>query len=201
MSIQIEVDYNNKDKAKEKGAFWDTELKTWYIPDKKRIDDFLEFLPKDIDLIVKNPFFIAKSFRNCWKCGERTPLVTIGAQKFIALDYDEEKDSDIWKVHNELTYFHYIKYLPKHIITLITTQFPFYKQTFSKTIQDSYWANNCIHCGVLQGDYENFNEPSGTFLPIFPEDPKIELTSVDLKHDFPLIGDSSYGDVDFVIFK
>ena len=73
MSIQIEVQYNDKDKAKKKGAFWDNELKTWYIPDKKKITDFSEWLPEQADVIIKTPILIAENSQNCWKCNKETP--------------------------------------------------------------------------------------------------------------------------------
>ncbi|MDE3058162.1 MAG: hypothetical protein KGJ59_09430 [Bacteroidota bacterium] len=34
---------------------------------------------------------------------------------------------------------------------------------FSKTSQMKYWANACIHCGALQGDFFLYNEPDGPF--------------------------------------
>jgi hypothetical protein len=35
--------------------------------------------------------------------------------------------------------------------------------TFSKSIQESYWANVCEHCGAIQGDWFLFSEPDGPF--------------------------------------
>lgn len=34
---------------------------------------------------------------------------------------------------------------------------------FSKTTQSKYWANTCINCNSLQGDFFLFNEPDGPF--------------------------------------
>lgn len=53
MGIQINVDFKDKDRAKALGAFWDAELRTWYIPDKKKISAFSDFLPEEADTIVK----------------------------------------------------------------------------------------------------------------------------------------------------
>jgi hypothetical protein len=40
MPLKINVPYAEKDLAKEKGAFWDKENKTWFIPDHKDMNLF-----------------------------------------------------------------------------------------------------------------------------------------------------------------
>ena len=34
---------------------------------------------------------------------------------------------------------------------------------FSKTVQDKYWGNACLHCNSLQGDWFLYSEPDGPF--------------------------------------
>ena len=40
MPLKINVPYSEKDLAKEKGAFWDKDNKTWFVPDYKDINLF-----------------------------------------------------------------------------------------------------------------------------------------------------------------
>jgi hypothetical protein len=196
MSIQIDVDFKDKEKAKQKGAFWDAELKTWYIPDNKNILDFTDWFPSGCDVIIKSPFYIAYNTRTCWKCHKETPLIAIGADKFIVLDYiDDESDDRKWNIQNYFTLFSDITFIPKNIIELIQNHYPFFKLAFSKTVNGKYWANTCVNCNALQGDWFNHNEPDGAFFPCSPEDArKIKLKKIELKHDFPIIGGYSFGD-------
>jgi hypothetical protein len=37
------------------------------------------------------------------------------------------------------------------------------KLMFSKTVSKEYWANTCLSCGSIQGDFFLFEEPDGPF--------------------------------------
>ncbi len=202
MSIRINVDYKDKDKAKNKGAFWDSELKTWFIPDNKKISDFEEWLPVDTSIIVKNPFFVVKNSRICWKCNNEIPLIALAAEKYILNEYDDDSENSTWKIVNSLTLFSDITYLPPVIVEKIQSKYPFFKLSYSKTIGGKYWANTCIHCKALQGDFFNHCEPDGAFFPTSVDEAKvIELLKLDMKHDFPLRGNYSFGDTIYLIDK
>ena len=200
MSIQLEVKYQDKERVKEKGGFWDTQLKTWYIPDNKKIVDFSEWIPENADVIIKSPILVAKNSRACWKCNKETPLISIGGLKIIISDYvDEDSDKIDWRVENELCLFSDITYLPKNILNIVQTKFTFFKYTYSNTIKRKYWANNCIHCNSLQGDFFNHNEPGGAFCPMsIEEGNSIKLFKIDYKHDIPIIGGYSFDDYGFI---
>lgn len=201
MSIQIEVPYQDKEKAKVKGAFWDNVNKTWFIPDNKKIDVFQEWIPEQTDTIIKSPIYIAKNDRYCWKCNQKTPLIAIGGLELIMQDYvDDESDELEWYVEkNNLVLFSDVIYLPKQLIKIIQTNFPFFRLTYSKTIQGKYWANNCIHCNSLQGDFFNHSEPGGAFCPMSEEEGKaIQLFKIDYNHDIPIVGGYSFDDYNFI---
>ena len=201
MSIRLNVEFKDKDKAKQKGAFWDAELKTWYIPDNKKISDFEEWLPADSGIIIKNPLLIAKSKRACWKCNNETPLIAISSEKYIMEDYINEESEELeWNIVNSLTLFHDVTYIPANIIEMIQKRFPFFKLTYSRTIGGKYWANTCAHCKALQGDFFNHCEPDGAFFPTSEDEAReIELIEVDVKHDFSIIGSYSFGDSVYLI--
>ena len=201
MSIQIEVPYQDKDKAKAKGAFWDINNKTWYIPDKKKIDDFKEWLPKQAYIIIKVPILIAKNKRYCWKCNNETPLIAISGLDLIVQDYidDDSEKVEWYQKKNNLALFSDVTYLPKQIIDIIQLRFPFFRFTYSRTIQGKYWANNCVHCNSLQGDFFNHNEPGGAFCPMSKEEGNaIELFKIDYQHDIPIVGGYGFDDYDFI---
>lgn len=43
--IILDVPYFEKDQAKELGAWWDPEIKKWYVPENKNKEDFRRWLP------------------------------------------------------------------------------------------------------------------------------------------------------------
>ena len=48
-----------KDFGKRKGAFWDKDNKTWFVPDYKDINLFSQWIDTDkVSIIAKAPFWI-----------------------------------------------------------------------------------------------------------------------------------------------
>lgn len=55
MPLKINVPYSEKDLAKEKGAFWDKDNKTWFVPDYKDINLFFQWIDTDkVSIIAKH---------------------------------------------------------------------------------------------------------------------------------------------------
>ena len=97
---------------------------------------------------------IIESKRKCWKCKKDT--------KVIALKFYRDLKSN--KEYSNPHVQHYIETLPLDIISIIQTKWPFYKSTLSRTTKKKYFANNCSHCTVLQGDYNLYEEIDSPFL-------------------------------------
>ena len=95
MPLKIDVPFKDKDEAKAKGAFWDAELKTWYVPKHKEYNDFLPWINSvNFSVIAQAPFFIAVNQRTCWKCSELTTVVSLASDNFFELDYLNEEEND-----------------------------------------------------------------------------------------------------------
>lgn len=74
-----------------------------------------------------------EGYETCWKCHRRTKVFT-------------------W-----LGFSLWTKEKPPEPIP------PTVKLTYSATIDDSYWANNCEWCGVIQGDFFLYHVPGHAF--------------------------------------
>ncbi len=203
MSIQIEIDFKDNEKAEHLGATWDNELKIWYIPDKRKITDFKQWIPEDSDIIVKNPFLIAINKKNCNNCKKDTTLIALGAEQFIQAEFEnEESNEKEWSLEKRLVLFSNITYLPKYVISMIQNKYPFFRYTFLKSIESYFWTNHCIHCNAIQDDWNAHNQPDGAFFPCSPENAEtIELIKTDVKHDFPLVGGYAISDSNDLIKK
>jgi hypothetical protein len=200
MPIKLSVPFHQKDRAKELGAWWVSDVKTWIIPDT--IDDinpFLRWLPEKEGFIVKRPYLIAKSHRNCWKCRLETPLIALGAKSFYALAYETE-DNPIWTKWEYPILFSEIDFLDEEIIEALQNTYPFFQYTYSNTAKQKYWANTCIHCQSLQGDNYNFMEGTAPFSPLSVEDADIRKEYLRLKFDYYLIAGFNQNEVYNSIF-
>lgn len=187
--------YKKKELFKELGGRWDGELKTWYIPDQGIIEEFISWLPENCGTIIKNPFFIAVSSRYCWKCNKETPLIALGAERKICIFWDEDNENYGWDLEDDFLLFQNISYLPTKFAEFIKEDYDFFKYTYSKTNQEKLWANCCIHCGALQGDWFNHNEPDGAFFPCTPKQAEaIVLQKTMFNYDIPIVADDSLGD-------
>lgn len=48
MRINLKVPYEEKDKAKSRGARWDSARKTWYVEDAEDLRPFLKWIPEHL---------------------------------------------------------------------------------------------------------------------------------------------------------
>ena len=55
--------------------------------------------------------------------------------------------------------------LPSPVLDYIQRRVPTFKQKFSKTIEQKYFASTCPQCGVLSGDFHLHSEPGAPFFP------------------------------------
>lgn len=193
MPLKINVAYSDKDIAKSKGAFWDTEQKTWFVPDHKNFNDFLSWIDTNkVSIIVKSPFFIAVNSRECYSCGKTTTVIALASDNFYYLDYDDN-DNEKWFQQECFSFFSMPVYLNDEVTNMLQELFPQYKIGYSKMADGKYWANHCEHCELLQGDFYLHSEPGGAFCPLDMDDyKKITLISVHMKFNIELNAEYSW---------
>ncbi|MEO7977662.1 DUF5710 domain-containing protein [Flavobacterium sp.] len=191
MSLKINVPYNDKNVAKSKGAFWDLEQKTWFIPDHKDINDFQQWIDKSkVSVIIKSPVSIALNSSDCYKCANKTAVISLASNNFYHLGTDEN-DSEKWFRADGLSFFSMAVFIENELAHKINRLFPNYKIAYSKTAESSYWANHCDHCGALQGDFFLHSEPGGAFFPLEIEEYE-QLTFITVPSKFDVGIDADY---------
>lgn len=191
MPLKINVPYSDKDVAKSKGAFWDVEQKTWFVPDHKDINDFQQWIDKSkVSVIIKSPVSIALNNSNCYKCRNKTAVISLASNNFYYLNTDENEDEK-WFRADELSFFSMPVLIDNELVSKINKLFPNYKIAYSKTAESSYWANHCEHCGALQGDFFLHSEPGGAFFPLEIEEYK-QLTFITISSKFDVEINADY---------
>ena len=191
MPLKINVPYSDKDIAKSKGAFWDVEQKTWFVPDHKDINDFQQWINKSkVSVIIKSPVSIALNSSDCYKCANKTAVISLASNNFYYLNTDENEDEK-WFRADGLSFFSMPVFIENELVGKINKLFPNYKIAYSKTAESSYWANHCEHCGALQGDFFLHSEPGGAFFPLEIEEYE-QLTFITVPSKFDVEIDADY---------
>ena len=187
--IDLNVPFSEKDEAKQLGARWDGEMRTWYIPDGKSSMPFKKWLPELPYINIKaGNYYIVESSTLCWKCGESTRVFafllpegheTLEAIEDDSMEFESDEvyeawvnspESSEWQVSDMLTIIHYVRYLPREVLARIAALTPNYRIDYSKTTESSYFMNHCEYCGMKQGDFQLHCEPQGAFVPLYEED-------------------------------
>lgn len=187
MPIKLNVPFARKDDVKNAGAIWIPDIKTWAVPDSiEDLNPFRPWLPENEGFIVKYPHVVAKSSRYCWKCNKETPLIALGAKNFFLLEY-ETNDTGIWTRYEHPVLFSDITLIEADFLAELQRRFSFFQFTYSKTQEQKVWANICIHCKSLQGDYFNFMEVDAPFAPNSPAEARqIQVERIPLRFDYYL---------------
>jgi len=194
--IDLNVPFSEKDDAKQLGARWDANKKIWFIPEHLDPSVFRRWLPQALDIGIRaERYFIAKTAKHCWKCGAVTRVFGVGVppgHETLELD-EEEEGTYCWCASGQPSFVHYVTDLLPKVAARIGGLSRYYRVDFSKTTQSSYWMNHCEHCGIKQGDFEMYCEPSGAFFPMSKEAASLIVLEV-IAEPFGCNGSTSYGD-------
>ncbi|MDM6882154.1 DUF5710 domain-containing protein, partial [Escherichia coli] len=73
----LNVPFEEKELAKQKGAQWDQEQRKWFVPQGKNPIYFIQWV-KELNEhdynIFSQRFYIAESYQSCWRCKKITPV-------------------------------------------------------------------------------------------------------------------------------
>lgn len=205
MPLVLNVPFEEKDAAKEKGARWNPELKKWIATNKKYYRRFLPWISSEnFYSIVCDQFYIVEGVRFCHKCNKPTRVIGFGIEDYYSIEPDENNPGKLWidASLNEgcVKIIAHIAPLPAPVEKFIKSNWN-YKLGYSRTIGSSYLANHCEHCNAIQGDHFLFAEPNSPFSVDTEQDAtkltlyKIPLTD-DLVVDFLELG---YSPTEFLI--
>lgn len=149
----LDVPFNDNSRVKELGAWWDPEKKSWYIPPHiKDSSHFKRWFPESkLNIHLKAPllFVLYKEF--CWKCGTLMPIVSLAADQYETITFDDDDEEEIENLSFGL--FHYVKTIPDPVSGVIAEQFPFFQYKYSNTLKTKFWLNVCPKCKAAQGDH------------------------------------------------
>jgi hypothetical protein len=118
---------------------------------------------------------IIEAKRQCWKCKKNTKVITL---RF----YSNISNIELYKNKPAVKYF--IRELNHELLTLIQSKYPFFKQKYGKSINDTYIANCCNYCDGIQGDFFLHEEIDSPFLDSYKMKCKNYIVLSDSKMKF-----------------
>lgn len=198
MPARLKVPYADKDEVKQLGAWWNQKHKIWMIPDHIRnIDQFAKWLPDEEMVIVRKPYFVAYNTRSCWKCAGETPMIALGAKNYYTYEWEDENDMDNpnrhWIKAEEPTLFSDALLIDPPVLEYLNQQYPFYKHTYSRTQERATYANNCIYCKKLQGEWHNHEDFGGAFFHDPYEEGPLTIKVIPFELEFDYCIQAEYG--------
>ncbi|GGB14862.1 hypothetical protein [Puia dinghuensis] len=192
MSIRLNVKKSDRKRIAELGAILLQDGKTWVIPDTiTDINRFMPWLPATEGHIVQRPYFSVRAKWPCWKCGQETPIVGLGARAFQSLEF--QKDNPVWiKDEGPLLYTE-IQRMDDEVAELMKSNYPFFQKPYSGKLRKKQWGNCCVHCGTLQEEDDDYRFDFGG--PFFPDSAEAarEIRIIYFKLQFDYYIDACYG--------
>lgn len=157
--LYLNVPYEEKEEAKKRYAKWDKHKKKWYATNPKYYYRFKKWI--EGNSIVKDKLYIAVANKTCWKCQRETPVyaVTIKSEDLIDL-VNGIKNMEL-ETGFDMAVIPISENIPK-IIKSYLIKNTACQERYSNTVKESYFANVCVKCDALQGDffvYSEFNSP------------------------------------------
>lgn len=188
MPLQLNVPFEEKDTAKEKGARWNPELRKWIATNKKYYRRVLPWISSEnFYSIICDHFYVVEGTRLCHKCGKPTRVIGFGIEDYYSIEPDENNPGKFW-INSSLDedcihIVAHIEPLPSPVDNFIKSNWN-YKIGYSRTIESSYLANHCEHCNALQGEHFLFAEPDSPFFVDTEQDAaKLTLYKIPLEYD------------------
>ena len=113
----------------------------------------------DDSIRIDPPLYIAHTMVSCWRCGAKMPALALIAPNVAEAD-------------GEICILSEIEEIPKAVLQFVGNRFPSFTLRYSKTAGSRYYANTCLRCGVISGDFYLHSEPGAPFFPTTEEEAK-----------------------------
>lgn len=186
MNLLLNVPYHEKDLAKQKGAKWNSQIKSWYIDNLSNISNFKKWLPPH-NYICEN-LYILRMEQICYRCKKTTQVVLFATDKSYS-------SNENYTLNNNIQILTYVKAMPDSLGAYMRTHFA-YSPDYSYTIKEKYFVNHCSHCHALQGDNYLHEVPSQAFYKKIFYKNSSPINYAKINHTFyiPLLAEPPYYD-------
>ena len=152
MRIYLDVPFKEKDAAKDLGARWDAEFRSWFVDAGQPLDRFVRWIPAAADIpgpTVTLPVVLLPT--SCYRCLADITCV-------IGLRIPEESDWEPSAVVDDLWYVALEDCAPTIGQLLDPAECAWMRigpllHRRTRPRPDGYLTNTCFHCGATQGAF------------------------------------------------
>ncbi len=162
MSLYLNIPYSDKDEAKNLGARWDPDRKSWYVFSRKDYYKFSKWIFKEDEtqkLLLINQLYIIKGIHTCFKCKKPTTVIGFGIDDILFLDKNTQRYSI---EHGDIHICSSPVIMNSKILEQLKNKYNYY-ESYSKTTKSSYYANHCKNCDSIQGNFYLYDEVDSPF--------------------------------------
>jgi hypothetical protein len=106
----------------------------------------------DDSIRIDPPLYLAHTKISCWRCGAKMPALALVAP-------------NVGEADGAICILSEIKELPPVVLQFVGKRFPSFTLRYSKAVGSRYYANTCLTCGVISGDFYLHSEPGAPFFP------------------------------------
>jgi hypothetical protein len=106
----------------------------------------------DDSIRIDPPLYLAHTKISCWRCRAKMPALALVAPNVAEAD-------------GAICILSEIKELPTVVLQFVGKRFPSFTLRYSKAVSSRYYANTCLTCGVISGDFYLHSEPGAPFFP------------------------------------
>lgn len=157
--VLLRVTFEDKDKVKALGAKWDNINRLWFVDQDTfaaKWDDLKSWADScSAGTLFAEHFYIAKLWRECWKCSGDTQVVAIILPKG-SLTWDEDEVTQLRRP----AYLLEINWIEREVAKLILQEECNFFNDYSKQMKMRYWMNHCDNCNMKQGNWTIHCNPS-----------------------------------------
>ncbi len=189
--IDIKVPYAQRAKARDLGARWDPKARTWFIPSGLDAARFSKWSPSVVAALrsctnVRGPgYFIAKSFRCCWRCHLETSVFGFALSPpyqllRLALETHSMSASDsVWLSIDRSVWLYNVRQVPNIVTERLAELSSTIFLDVTATVDNPYLMNHCEHCDARLGDEHTIGMFNAPLSPVYVTSmAKITLYSV-----------------------
>ena len=158
--IDLQVPIIEKDAAKQLGARWDSQSKTWYVPDGIDATPLQKWIavPQSPNVRASH-WFLATTTRECWRCHASSLVfgiaIPVGHDVLIV---EDDPEDDYWQLAELPAILSYVTDVADSVAKRLQQIAPRYRIDYSQTTHSFYRMNHCEHCEAKLGDFETFQE-------------------------------------------
>ena len=110
-------------------------------------------------IIITDHFYIVEGKRKCFACKHENTVIGFGIKNFIVIN----KQSNYYQsYHDDIHIICEPVITDKNFLTYLKNKYNYYLSK-SIVVQNSYYANHCKNCSVIQSNFHLFEEVASPF--------------------------------------